>query len=59
MQYKTQSDEISGDIWNEKKSHKRNVDCLNDMKNAITLNEHKGMSITEDMAIKKSNNILN
>ena len=29
------------------------------MKNAITLNEHKGMSITEDMAIKKSNNILN
>ena len=47
------------DIWNEKKSHKRNVDCLNDMKNEITLNEHEGMSITEEMAIKQGNNILN
>ena len=29
------------------------------MKNEITLNEHEGMSITEEMAIKQSNNILN
>ena len=29
------------------------------MKNEITLNEHEGMSITEEMAIKQGNNILN